>query len=157
MLTDAELNEYLEEIRQQVCSRCIERPPGGPPCAPLGKQCGIEMHLPQLVEAIHAVRGDTIVPYLENNRKLICATCPLLHGDNCPCPMDYLAVLVVDAVEAVDRRHNANAGDATTPADRERKIRAARVTLTVEGGKYQGTTFDFDARTTCMAGRSGAA
>jgi hypothetical protein len=31
MLSDAELNEYLNEIRQQVCSRCVERPPGGPP------------------------------------------------------------------------------------------------------------------------------
>ena len=40
-----ERGEYLAEIRKQVCSRCVERPPGGPPCAPLGKQCGVEMHL----------------------------------------------------------------------------------------------------------------
>ncbi len=32
---NAELNleEYMAEIRQHVCARCIERPPGGPPCA----------------------------------------------------------------------------------------------------------------------------
>src|SRR6516225_5053125 len=101
MVPETDLAEYLDEIRLQVCSRCVERPPGGPPCAPLGKQCGIEMHLPKLIETIHAVKSDSIVPYLENNRRLICETCPLLHGDQCPCPMDYLAVLVVEAVEAV--------------------------------------------------------
>jgi len=49
MITSAELDEYMDEIRWHVCSRCIERVPGGPPCAPLGKRCGIELHLEQLV------------------------------------------------------------------------------------------------------------
>ena len=31
MYAESDLDEYLEEIRQHVCSRCIERPPGGPP------------------------------------------------------------------------------------------------------------------------------
>src|SRR5262249_50590315 len=39
---------------------------------------------------------------------------------------------------------------------REKKIRAARVTLTVEAGKHQGKEFGFDTRTTCLAGRSEA-
>jgi hypothetical protein len=43
MLTGQDLAEYLGEIREQVCSRCPERPPGGTPCAPLGKDCGIEL------------------------------------------------------------------------------------------------------------------
>ena len=42
MITETELDEYQDEIRNVVCSRCVERPPGGPPCAPLGKECGIE-------------------------------------------------------------------------------------------------------------------
>jgi hypothetical protein len=104
MRTKRELAEYLNEIRREVCSRCIERPPGGPPCAPLGKQCGIEMHLPELIDAIHDVRSGGIGPYLENNRRKVCEHCPLLHASECPCPMDYLAVLLVKAVEAVDER-----------------------------------------------------
>ena len=104
MLAEAELAEYLEEIRNEVCSRCVERPEGGPPCAPLGKECGVEMHLPQLVEAIHEVYSDHIGPYLDHNRCKICQHCTLLHGSNCPCPMDYLAVLLVQAVETVDER-----------------------------------------------------
>jgi hypothetical protein len=104
MVPDAEITEYLDEIRKEVCSRCVERPPGGPPCAPLGKACGIEMHLPQIVKAIHEVRSDWIGPYLENNRNRICETCAFHHGSICPCPMDYLAVLLVQAVETVDKR-----------------------------------------------------
>jgi hypothetical protein len=104
MLAEADLQEYLEEIRQEVCSRCVERPPDGPPCAPLGKPCGVEMHLPQLVDAIHEVHSDLIAPYLDNNRRRICQSCTFLHSTFCPCPMDYLAVLVVEAVEAVDGR-----------------------------------------------------
>jgi len=104
MLAEADLEEYLKEIREQVCSRCVERPPEGPPCAPLGKQCGVEMHLPQLIDAVREVRSEAIGPYLDNNRRKICEHCPMLHSSDCPCPMDYLAVLVVQAVETVDER-----------------------------------------------------
>ena len=104
MPTQLELAEYLDEIREQVCSRCVERPPDGPPCAPLGKQCGIEMHLPQLIDSIHGVNSAGIEQYLDCNREQICKTCPLLHSHLCPCPMDYLAVLLVQAVETVDQR-----------------------------------------------------
>jgi hypothetical protein len=103
MLTATEQDEYLAEIRREVCSRCIEKPPGGPPCEPLGKMCGIELHLPQLIDSIHQIRSPMIAPYLERNRREICEKCAFLHSSICPCPMDYLAVLLVDAVEEVDK------------------------------------------------------
>jgi hypothetical protein len=106
MGTQAELGEYLDEIRREVCSRCIEQPPGGPPCAPLGKQCGVEMHLPQLIDAVREVRSACIEPYLCNNRQKICEHCTYLHSSICPCPMDYLSVLLVGAVETVEQRRN---------------------------------------------------
>ena len=107
MVTEGQLAEYMDAIRHEVCSRCIERPPQGPPCAPLGKQCGIEMHLPQIVDAIHDVRSDLIAPYLDNNRNRICEGCAFRRSSICPCPMDYLAVLLVQAIETVDRRRTA--------------------------------------------------
>jgi hypothetical protein len=106
MASQAELTDYMAEIRRHVCSRCVERPSGGPPCAPLGKACGIEMHLPQIVDAIHELRSGSIVPYLQNNRNHICETCAFNHSSICPCPMDYLAVLLVEAVETVDYRRD---------------------------------------------------
>jgi len=115
MVTTPELNEYLEEIRAQLCSRCVERPLGGPPCAPLGKECGVEMHLPEIVKAIHEVRSDWIGPYLDNNRAKICESCALHHSSVCPCPMDYLAVLLVQAVESVDERRKEQAEQVCGP------------------------------------------
>jgi len=111
MLDDVELQEYLGAIRDEVCSRCVERPPDGPPCGPLGKPCGVELHLPHLVEAIHEVHSELIDPYLDNNRCQVCAGCAFLHSSFCPCPMDSLAVLVVQAVEKVDRRRARRAQD----------------------------------------------
>ena len=105
MLAEADISEYLAEIREQVCSHCVERPEGGPPCTPLGKVCGIELHLPQLIESIHQAHSPLIDPYLGHNRQNICERCAFLHGSSCPCPMDYLAVLLVQAVETVDQRH----------------------------------------------------
>ena len=105
MIAGPQLQEYLDEIRQEVCGRCVERPYGGPPCGPLGKPCGVELHLPQLVESVRQVHSDLIGPYLAANRSEVCEHCPYLHhADCCPCPMDSLAVLVVEAIEAVDRR-----------------------------------------------------
>jgi hypothetical protein len=105
MLAEMDTQEYLDEIRREVCSLCVERPEGGPPCGPLGKPCGVELHLPALVGAVRQVHSDLMAPYLEHNRKEVCETCPFLHSSHCPCPMDTLAVLVVQAIEAVDARH----------------------------------------------------
>jgi hypothetical protein len=115
MWTEAELNEYLDEIRKEVCSRCVERPPGGPPCGPQGKPCGIEMHLPQLIDAVHEVKSDLIAPYLDSNRAHVCPKCPFLHSSFCPCPMETLVVLLVEAIEAVDARRGARGPSGSPP------------------------------------------
>jgi hypothetical protein len=117
MIAAPELQEYLDEIREQVCSRCIEKPPGGPPCAPLGKDCGVEMHLPELIESIRRVHSPLMAPYVDRNRSEICAHCSLLHTSICPCPMDYLGALLVQAVETVDERRRQRAAHAVN--DRE--------------------------------------
>jgi hypothetical protein len=105
MLAETDLQEYLEEIRQEVCSRCVERPEGGPPCGPLGKPCGVELHLAELIDAVHRVRSPLIAPYLECNREQVCTRCTFLaNPDFCPCPMERLAVLIVPAIETVDER-----------------------------------------------------
>jgi hypothetical protein len=104
MYTEAQLREYLDEIRIQVCSRCVERLPGGPPCLPIGKLCGIELHLPEYLDAIHQIDSGVIDPYLDNMRSNVCSGCAQKECSDCPCPMDYLSVLLVQAIETVDQR-----------------------------------------------------
>jgi hypothetical protein len=95
--------EYLDAIRGHVCSRCVERPPEGPPCLPHGKVCGIELHLPRLLETVQRAHSVSIGPYLDRLHADVCAPCPHLGKECCRCPMDHLAVLLIEAIETVDR------------------------------------------------------
>ncbi len=109
MLSETELSEYLEEIRKQVCSRCIERPMDGPPCAPRGKACGVELHLAEYVDLAHRIDSPFMAFYTEGLHRGVCAHCARLGLSGCPCSLDYLLPLVVRAVETVDERHNRTA------------------------------------------------
>ncbi len=104
MLTTAEREEYLAELRSQVCSRCIQREPGCPPCAPNNQPCGIEQHLPELVEICRTTNSIQMADYLDKLHELICPDCAYKDTDACPCPLDYLLELAVQAVETVERR-----------------------------------------------------
>src|SRR5262245_8402338 len=99
MTAEAELSEYLEAIRREVCSRCVERRGGGPPCGPRGKVCGVELHLARLVEAVRSVQSGWMGPYLDSTHEKVCQGCAFLGADCCPCPMERLALLVVQAIE----------------------------------------------------------
>ena len=116
MYTAAQLAEYMAAIREQVCSRCIERPPGGPPCAPHGKRCGIEFHLDEIVDVTHRSRGKLMEPYIERFHAEVCSHCANRPTDQCPCPLDYLLLLAVEAIESVDEQRAANAA-AEPPAE----------------------------------------
>lgn len=104
MYSEAEVQEYLTEIRERVCSRCVERVPGGPPCGLNGKTCGVELHLAQFLQTVHKVESPLVGPYLDKIHDEVCTHCPRNGQEGCPCPLDYLLVLIVDAIEAVDRR-----------------------------------------------------
>ena len=100
----AVLDHYLAEIRAEVCSRCVEQPLGGPPCAPHGKECGIETHLAEIVEIARATRSAAMDPYIERFHDDVCAHCSTRTSNHCPCPLDYLLLLAIQAIEAVDAR-----------------------------------------------------
>jgi hypothetical protein len=104
MIAALDLQEYVDEIRQEVCSRCIERPPGGPPCAPVGKRCGFELNLEGLIEAVHGVHSNAIDSYIDVFHDHVCAHCVVRTTKQCPCPLEYLLLLAVEAIEAVDDR-----------------------------------------------------
>lgn len=104
MYTREQLDDYLVEIRAEVCGHCIERPPGGPPCAPLGKRCGVELHLPEIVQVAHSARNQAMDPYIQRFHENVCAHCANRTSKQCPGPLDYLLLLTVQAIDAVDAR-----------------------------------------------------
>jgi len=99
-----DLEEYRAELQAGVCSHCIERRAGAPPCAPLGKGCGIERHLPALVQLCRTTNSALIDPYIEKLHDTICADCEYKDKPACPCPLDYLLQLAVEAIERVEDR-----------------------------------------------------
>jgi hypothetical protein len=115
MSTSSDYDEYLAEIREQVCRRCIERQPNAPPCAPRGKPCGIELHLPAIIEICRTTDSALIDPYIEALHDKICAYCELKDKPSCPCPLDYLLLLAVEAVETVGRRQEERLTTGTPP------------------------------------------
>jgi hypothetical protein len=104
MIVQDELEEYRAELRAEVCSRCIERRPGAPPCGALGKGCGIERHLPGLIELCRTTNSALMDPYIEKLHDTICSDCEYKDKPACPCPLDYLLQLAVETVEKVERR-----------------------------------------------------
>ena len=104
MYTEVQLADYMAEIREQVCSCCIERPPGAPPCAPQGKRCGIELHLPEIIDVCHAARSRSMEPYIERFHNEVCSHCANRPTDQCPCPLDYLLLLAMQSIDTVDER-----------------------------------------------------
>lgn len=104
-----EYQDYLAELRENVCSRCIARQPGCPPCAPHGKGCGIERHIPELVEICRNTDSVLMDPYIEQLHDTICVDCEFRDSPDCPCPLDYLLPLAIEAVERVQRRREIQA------------------------------------------------
>jgi hypothetical protein len=107
MDTQDDLEEYQRALRDSVCSRCIEKLPQAPPCGPRGKGCGIERHLTALVGICHEVESRLMDPYIEKLHNEICMNCEYKDRPGCPCPLDYLLQLAVEAIEKVDRRRAA--------------------------------------------------
>ena len=104
MVIQDDLDEYLLELRRQVCDQCVARRANAPPCSPLGIECGIERHLSQLIEICRTVDSPLIDPYLDRLNDEICAKCEFRDQPVCPCPLKYLLPLAVSAVETVEQR-----------------------------------------------------
>lgn len=110
MATENEYQPYLDELRASVCSHCIERQPGNPPCSEHGWPCGIELHIPEMVETCRQTDSSLIDPYIQQLHDKICANCQFNGGLTCPCPLDYLLELAVEAIERVESRRTSQAG-----------------------------------------------
>jgi hypothetical protein len=69
-----------------------------------GKVCGMEAHMPELIGAVHQSYAGVMDPYIDSVKCLVCEGCTARGSFECPCPMDYLLPLIVEAVEGVDER-----------------------------------------------------
>ena len=110
---------YLRTIRSRVCQQCPDFLPDGM-CGLAGRVCPIERNLHEIVLLVHYVHDDSIQAYLDELRRMVCASCPSEDANGrCElrqqraCPLDRYFVLVVEAIEEV---HEQIRLDAPEPA-----------------------------------------
>ena len=115
MIDDVDLDEYLCELRKEMCKRCIVRPPNAPPCGDIGLGCGVERHLPKLIEICRTVDSPLIDAYADRLVEDVCEHCNMRQTAVCPCPLAYLLPLAVNAVETVEERRHELAAKLTWP------------------------------------------
>ena len=65
------------------------------------ESCPLRGRLVQIIESVRRVEANLGAPYLEVDPEAACAECAAEVG---PCPVDEAAVLVVEAIRAVDWR-----------------------------------------------------
>jgi len=102
---------YHQALKERVCGICLDRLDDGSCGLPAGRNCAVDLHLPQIVRAVEAVESDKISDYVDSIRNGVCAQCPnqteagYCHfRENFDCTLDTFVYLVVEAIEGVKAR-----------------------------------------------------
>ena len=112
-LTDAEKpeknKEYWRALQSCVCSVCLDRRDDGGCALPGGRVCGLNRHLPLLIDVVHSVDSMRMDDYLGAVERGICTRCPEQdaagrcdYRDKALCALYTYLPLVLDAVDMVD-------------------------------------------------------
>ncbi|HLF13814.1 MAG TPA: universal stress protein [Bacteroidota bacterium] len=99
---------YLEEIRQRVCMKCIDRTPSGLCVASTYDSCAINRYLPEIIDIVLTTPGDNLDAYVARLREKVCSVCqhqsPDGHcdmRDDVECALDRYFPLVIEAIQEV--------------------------------------------------------
>lgn len=113
----AELTEFEEAIREDVCRKCVCFEPSheqaGVCIHETSGACPIFEHLPKVVEIVQSVKSPALSPYIDALREKVCCQCR--HQDDAGfcrmrdgkepvpswCMLDSYISLVVASVERV--------------------------------------------------------
>jgi len=109
--------EYLAAIRSRVCPVCMDSVTLGKQfvrcgLAP-GRNCPIEIFLPQVIGVIEAVDSPLLEDYVPVLRDKVCAICKHSENNICvlrlqaECALDRYFVLVAAAIDEVRTRERA--------------------------------------------------
>lgn len=103
--------EYLAEVKSRICKLCADASDEGL-CAISGSgACMVERHLPKIIQVAYIVESTELRDYVASFREHVCVECQKDGAVHCSsrdeglCGMDKYFPLVVEAVDAVNRRH----------------------------------------------------
>ena len=106
---------YLRALRSRVCLHCQDLIDGRL-CGLSERACPVERNLREILQIVHHYQADTIQPYLNELRRIICSACDEQAADGrCPlrdqanCALDRYFALVLETIEDVHEEIRAEA------------------------------------------------
>lgn len=92
----------------------MDRDEDGNCAPPEGRTCALELNLRNIVAAVQAVKSERMDEYADSIREHVCMNCInqdehgyCLYRDRLDCCLEDFMLLVVNAIESVDARHQA--------------------------------------------------
>jgi nucleotide-binding universal stress UspA family protein len=99
---------YLQEIRDRVCRKCIDRTSSGICVTSTYDSCAVNRFLPEIIDIVLNTSGDEMEPYVAKLRERVCANCGHQSTDghcdmrdDVECALDRYFPLVVEAIQEV--------------------------------------------------------
>jgi len=103
--------EFLSEVKLRVCSLCSKTGADGQ-CTITGtKSCTGERHLPKIIQVANMINSNNVDDYVSAFREHVCRDCRKDGDTHCTvresdaCGLDKYFPIVVEAIEAVQRRY----------------------------------------------------
>jgi hypothetical protein len=99
------MESFLEEIRSNVCSHCIDANEMGRCTLPSESRCPMELYPKMIVRAIGTVHSDKYPEYVSALRTHVCRHCTYGSLEDCAlrtqldCALDRYYPMVIDVVE----------------------------------------------------------
>jgi len=97
--------KYLQEIRQRVCSKCIDRTASGLCTASTFDACAINRFLPEIIDIVLAEPVDDYATYVARLRSRVCSACERQSPDgrcdlrdDVECALDRYFPMVIEAI-----------------------------------------------------------
>jgi len=109
--------KYLQEIRQRVCSKCIDRTASGLCTASTFEACAINRYLPEIIDIVLSGPPAEYDEYVSRLRSKVCSACGRQSPDgrcdlrdDVECALDRYFPVIIEAIRDAAAAGNKGAG-----------------------------------------------
>lgn len=107
------MNIYLDSIRENICSICVDSSETGKCLLTKQEICAVEKYLPGIVDIVHSIQSNNIADYINLLKGKICSYCRLQDKfgncalrDDVNCSLDRYFPHIVETIKRVDKKNN---------------------------------------------------
>jgi hypothetical protein len=103
--------DYWQALQAKVCVKCLDS--DGLGNCRIGDDgfCAMKTYFPKILEVVNSVYSHSIVPYEEQLRQKVCATCTHQNSlgqctlrDDVECALDRYFPMIVEVIEDTQKR-----------------------------------------------------